>query len=162
MSQCGWWYWVWRLFAWWSRLDIDPRPLPAKERWAIVAVAMPAAVRAFYLRPARGWLLARLPKWVVLLRLERSAHHWYRISSRGAADHVRLRFDIYPLDVDDLVCVRGGKLSAIAYAGANFFEMLFLLPNGEIEPDPNSPLMKAAWSAYWAAHKAKEVRTDGR
>ncbi len=143
----GWWYWAWRLFAMWSRLDLDAKGMGAGERWAVVLTTLPAGLRAYYLRPARSWLLSKLPKWVCVIRLQRAGHDWYGITSQAAAEHVRLRFDIYPVDIDDLVRIHRDKVTAVAYAGSSWFEVVFLQPNGEIEPDPNVPATARARAA---------------
>jgi hypothetical protein len=146
------WFWAWRLFAGWSRLDVDPSSLTAFERWSVVATTMPAVVRSRYLKPVRRWLLARTPAWIVARRLQQRTHRWYRVPSEEAADHVRLRFDIWPIEVGDHVRLQQGRLTAVGYSTATFSEIIFVLPNGEIEPDPGSSEMNRAWAAYVARH----------
>lgn len=145
------WLWAWRLFNRWSRLDIDPRPLTAGERWAVAATTAPAVIRSRYLRPIRLGLLARTPAWIVTRRLQERTHGWFRVPSQEAADHIRLRFDIWPIDVNDHVRLQHGRLTAVGYATPTFTEIIFVLPNGEIEPDPHSPAMAKAWAAHNAA-----------
>lgn len=142
---------AWRLFLCWSRLDLDPRSLTAGERWSVVATTVPAVLRSRYLRPARLWLLCCTPAWIVARRLQRRTHGWYRVPSRGAAEHVRLRFDIWPIEVDDHVRLEHGRLTALGYATPTFTEIIFVRPDGELEPDPDSPEMARAWAAYWSA-----------
>ena len=154
MRALAWtWLWAWRLFAGWSRLDVDPRSLAAGERWSVVATTMPAVVRSRYLRPVRRWLLSRTPAWIVARRLQKRTQGWYRVPSRAAAEHVRLRFDIWPIEVDDYVRLQHGRLTAVGYACPTFTEVIFVLPTGELEPDPNSPEMDRAWAAYAAARQ---------
>lgn len=63
---------------------------------------------------------------------------------------MRLRFDIWPIEVGDHVRIERGQLTAMAYSTANFSEIIFVLPNGEIEPDPRSLEMARAWANYAA------------
>ena len=147
------WLWAWRLFAEWSRLDIDPRPLTAGERWSVVATTMLAVVRSRYLRPVRRWLLARTPAWIVARRLQRRTHGWYCVPSQEAADHVRLRFDIWPIEVGDHIRLEHGRLTAVGYATPTFTEIIFVLPTGELEPDPDRPEMDRAWAASSATRR---------
>jgi len=138
------WLWAWRLFAGWSRLDVDPRSLTAGERWSVVATVVRSVARSRYLRPARLWVLARTPAWIVAHRLQQRTHGWYRIPGRAEAEHVRLRFHIWPVEVGDHVRLQHGRLTAVAYANPTFTEIIFVQPNGEIEPDPDSPEMRTA------------------
>lgn len=144
------WLWAWQLFTGWSRLDVDPHSLTAGERWSVVAITVPAVLRSRYFRPIRLWLLARTPAWIVARRLQRRTYGWYRIPSRAAAEHVRLRFDIWPIDINDHVRLQQGRLTALGYSTATFSEIIFVLPNGDIEPDPGSPEMERAWTKYAA------------
>ena len=145
-----WWLWAWRLLTRWSALDLDALKLTVGERWGVVAAVVPAALRALYVRPAIAWGLSNSPWWMVRARLEGAGNGWYRIPSRAAADHVRLRFDIYPIDAADHVRVDRGRLVAVGYVTKHWCEILMILPNGEIEPDPKIPGMAQAWSAYRA------------
>lgn len=150
----GWpWHWAWRLFASWSQFDVDPRALAADERWSVVANTVPAVVRNRYLRPVARWLLARTPVWIVARRLQQRTHGWYRVPNKGAAEHVRLRFDIWPIDIEDHVRLQHSRLTAVGYSTATFSEVIFVLPNGEIEPDPHSPEMAKAWARYAATRQ---------
>jgi len=135
----------------WSKIDLDPEPLTARERWSVVGAVLPAVIQSRYLRPARLWLLARTPSRLVALRLQRRVHGWYRVPTRAAAEHARLRFDIWPIDVGDHVRLEGGRLTAIAYSTANFSEIILVLPSGEIEPDPSSSEMARVWAAFRAS-----------
>lgn len=96
------------------------------------------------------WLLARTPPWIVTWRLQRRVHGWYRIPTRVAADHVRLRFDIWPIEVGDHIRIERGRLTAVGYTTSTFSEIILVLPNGEIEPDPSSAHTAKAWAAYWS------------
>lgn len=142
------WFWAWRLLCRWTRLNIDPRSLTAGERWAVAVTTLPAALRSRYLRPARLLLLAHTPAWIVADRLQQLTHCWYRIPSQKAADHIRLRFDIWPIDIDDHVRLQQGRLTAVGYRTPMFSEIIFVLPNGELEPDPKNPEMARAWAAH--------------
>lgn len=142
------WAWAWQIFARWTRLDLDPRSLTPGERWSVIAVTVPSVLRSRYLRPLRLWLLARTPAWIVARRLQKRTHGWYRIPSRAAAEHVRLRFDMWPMDVGDHVRFQDGRLTAVGYATPILTEIIYVLPNGELEPDPKSPYMPKAWAAY--------------
>ncbi len=144
------WRWAWRLFTGWSRLELDGQSLTAGERWSIVAITVPAVLRGRYFRPTKLWLLARTPAWIVARRLQRRTHGWYRVPNRGAAVHVRLRFEIWPIDAGDHVRLQNGRLIAMAYSTVTFSEIIFVLPSGEIEPDPHSPAMAKAWARYSA------------
>ena len=146
------WRWSWRQFASWSRLDLDPSSLTAGERWSVILTAIPAVVRSRYAGPSRRWLLARTPFWIITGRLQRRVHGWYRIPTRAAAQHVRLRFDIWPIEVGDHVRIEGGRLTAVGYTTSEFSEIIFVMPNGEIEPDPRSLEMARAWTKYAARH----------
>ena len=145
------WLWAWQLFEGWSRLDLDPRRLTVGARWSVVATAIPSVVRSRYLRPARSWLLTRTPAWIAVLRLQPRVHGWYRVPSHAAAEHVRLRFDIWPIEMGDHVRLERGRLIAVGYATPTFSEIVFVQPNGELEPDPHSDEMARAWAAYTAA-----------
>lgn len=145
------WLWAWRLFAGWSRLDVDPRSLTAGERWSVVATTVPAVIRSRHFRPVSLWLLSRTPAWVVAKRLQKRTHGWYRVPSQEAAGRIRLRFDIWPIEVGDYVRLERGRLTAVGYSTTTFSEIILVLPNGEIEPDANSPEMDRAWAAYNAA-----------
>ncbi len=136
------------MLAGWSKIDLDPELLTARERWSVVRAVLPAVIKSRYVRPARLWLLARTPSRLVVLRLHRRVHGWYRVPTRAAAEHARLRFDIWPIEVGDHVRLEDGRLTAIAYSTANFSEIIFVLPNGEIEPDPRSPRMARAWTRF--------------
>ena len=154
------WRWAWRLFLGWSRVDLAPVPLRARGRWAVVATAMPAVVRARYVRPVVRLLSARSPSWVVIGRLSPASPYWYRIPSEAAAEHVRLRFDIWPVNVGDHVRIQGSRLTAIGYAGETFCEIIFIQANGEVEPDPHSPHTQRAWAAYRRQSAAQSGRSD--
>jgi hypothetical protein len=143
------------LFSRWSGLDLDVRSLTANERWSIVVITVPAVLRSRHLRPAKLWLLARTPAWIVAHRLQELTHSWYRIPGRAAADHVRLRFDIWPVEVGDHVRLERGRLTAVGYSTTTFSEIILVLPNGEIEPDPQSPEMDRAWTRYHESRVAK-------
>lgn len=147
------WLWAWRVFAGWSRIDLDPRLLTVGERWSVVATTVPAVLRSRYFRPIRLWLLARTPAWIVARRLQQRIHGWYRVPNRGVAEHVRLRFDIWPIEVGDHVRLQHGRLTAVGYATPNFTEVIFFLPNGEPESYPDSPEMDRAWAAYGATRR---------
>lgn len=122
----------------------------AGEWWSVVAITVPAVVRSRYLGPMRRWLLARTPAWIVARRLQQRTHGWYRVPSREAADHVRLRFDIWPIEVGDHVRLERGRLTAVGYSSATFSEIIYILPNGEIEPEPKSVEMTRAWARFAA------------
>lgn len=94
-----------------------------------------------------------MPEWIVASRLQRRTHGWYRIPGRAAAEHVRLRFDIWPIDVGDHVRLQDGRLTAVGYATPTFSEIIIVLPNGELEPDPHSPEMGRARATYAAARR---------
>lgn len=74
-------------------------------------------------------------------------------TGRAAAEHVRLRFDIWPIGVGDHVRLERGRLTAMGYATPTFTEIIFVLPNGEPEQDPKSPEMAKAWTAYWSSER---------
>jgi hypothetical protein len=143
--------WAWRLFYRWSGLDLDPRSLTAGERWSVASTVVPAVFRSRYLRPARQWMLARTPTWIVTQRLDRRMHGWYRIPCPASAEHVRLRFDMWPIEVGDHVRVQDGRLAAVGYATPTYSEIILLNPDGELEDQPKIPEMARAWAAYWAA-----------
>ena len=144
---------AWRLFLHWGRIDLDTESLTAGERWSVVATVVPAVVRSRYLRPVRLWLLARTPAWIVARRLDGRVHGWYRIPSGAAAEHVRLRFEIWPIHIGDHVRLRERRLTAVAYATPTFTEIIFIEPNGELEPDPKRPEIARAWATYGAARR---------
>lgn len=144
----GSWLWTWRLFARWSQLDLDPLALTVVERWSVVAAAATATVRSRYIRPVTLWLQARTPAWIVGGLLERRVHSWYRIPNRRAAELVRQRFHIWPIDIGDHVRLERGQLTAVGYATPGFTEVIYVLPDGELEADPDSPEMRKAWAAY--------------
>jgi hypothetical protein len=144
---------AWKMLAGWSRIDLDTRSLPGRERWAVVRAVVPAVIKSRYLRPARLWLLAHTPSRLVALRLHRRVHGWYQVPTWSAAEHVRLRFDIWPIELGDHLRLEGGRLTAIAYSTAIFSEIIFVEPNGELEPDPISPEMDRAWAAHNAARQ---------
>jgi len=139
---------AWRLVARWSNANLDYGSLSAGERWSVVAATMKALLRTGILRPARLWLLAHTPAWLVAGRLQRRSYSWFRISGASAAEHVRLRFNIWPIEVGDHVRLKNGRLTAVGYATPTFTEIIFVLPNGELEPDPRSPEMARAWGKY--------------
>lgn len=119
-----------------------------------MAATVPAAVRAYYIRPVGRWMIARAPAWAVARELERRVHGWYRIPNGIASRHVRTRFDVYPIDVGDHIRIQEGRVTAIGYAGQNWSEIIYVLPGGEIEPDPDIPEMAVAWAAYWTATRS--------
>ncbi len=123
------------------------------ERWSVVLVTVPAVIRARYLRPIRTWILSRSPAWLVTSRLQRRAHGWYQVPGPAAADHVRLRFDIWPIFVGDHVRIQRGRLTAIGYSADTFSEIIFVQADGELEPDPDSPEMSRAWAAFWVGRQ---------
>jgi hypothetical protein len=45
-------------------------------------------------------------------------------------------------------------VTAIGYAGQNWSEIIYVLPGGEIEPDPDIPEMAVAWAAYRTATRS--------
>lgn len=142
------WLWAWRRIAAWSRLDLDPHALSARERWSVAIVVVSAVARSRYLRPLGLRFLALMPAWMVAMRLNRQVHGWYRIPSRTAAVHVQLRFHMWPLDAGDHVRIQNGRLTAVAYNGKEWSEIVFVMTDGQIEPDPKSPWMTKAWAAY--------------
>ena len=143
------WLWAWRPIAAWSGLDLNPRAMSARERWSVAVVVVSAVAKSRYLRPLRLWFLARTPAWAIALRLERASHRWFRIPDRAAAERVMVRFDFYPLDAGDHVLIERGRLTAVGYAGREWSENIYLMPEGQIEPDPHSPEMTRAWAAFW-------------
>lgn len=149
------WVWAWRVFTRATGLDLDPRSLSASERWNVIAAAVPALVRSRFLSPVRLSLLARTPTRIVLRRLQRSVHGWHRIPNNSAAEQVRLRFDIWPLETGDFVQVQDGRLTAIGCMTATFCEIIYISANGEIEADPKSPEMTKAWAAYQADRRSR-------
>ena len=112
-----------------------------------------SVVRTRYLRPARLWFLAQVPAWLVVRRLQQRAHGWYRIPSAAAAEHVRLCFEIWPIDIGDHVRIERGRLTAVGYATATFTEIIFVQPDGELEPDPRGPAMGRLWASSSAARR---------
>lgn len=130
---------VWRVFLRWARLDLGDRNLTARERWSVVAAAVPAVIRTRYGRPARAWLLEKTPAWIVTSRLEARTHSWYRVPTLAAAELVRVRFDFWPVKVGDHVRIQACRMTAIAYTGRTSSEIIYILPNGEPEPDPVRP-----------------------
>lgn len=141
---------AWQRFARWSKVDLDLWSLTIPERWSVVRAVVPAVIRSRYVGPARRWLLARTPRWIVAWRLHKHVQGWYRIPTKAVAEHVRLRFDIWPVEVGDHVRLERGRLTAVGYTTATFCEMILVLPNGEIEPDPRSPEMARAWARFAA------------
>lgn len=149
------WLWAWHVFARATGLDLDARSLSASDRWNVIAAAVPALVRSRFLGPVRLWLLARTPTRIVLRRLQRNGHGWHRIPNSSAAERVRLRFDIWPLETGDFVQVKDGRLTAIGRMTATFCEIIYISPNGELEADPKSPEMIKAWAAYQADRRSR-------
>jgi hypothetical protein len=94
-------------------------------------------------------MLSSLPAWTVVIRLHRRTSGWYRIPSARAAEHVRLRLDMWPLNPGDHVRIERGRLTAVAYSTSDWSEIIYIGPDGEVEPDPRSPEMSGAWRAYW-------------
>jgi hypothetical protein len=138
----NWWKPVqagWRLFARWSRLDLDYSSLTAGERWSVVMATLKAMVRSRLLRPVRLRLLAHVPVWVVAKRLQRRSHGWYRVPNAAAAEHVRLRFDIWPIEVGDHVQLRNGRLVAIGYTTPHLTEIISYCPMGSSSQIPEVP-----------------------
>jgi hypothetical protein len=72
----------------------------------------------------------------------------------GAAEHVRVRFDIWPVDVGDHVRLENGRLTGVGYATPHFTEVIFVLANGELEPDTRSSAAESAWVRYHMGRKA--------
>lgn len=157
----GWWLWFWRSFARWSRLDLDPLALSSAERWDVVAAVIPAVVRARYARPTRNWFLSRLPAWVALVRLERHTNGWYRIPDRPVAEHCMFRFDHPGLDIGTFLKIARGVLVATGHVEADHCEILFFLPNGEVEDEPDVPEMGRAWQSYWQARASLKAGPPG-
>ena len=143
--------WSWRLFMQWIGLVVDDQALSKGEHLRIVAIAVPAIFRARCIVPARDRLLSILPRWTARLRLEPVGHGWHRIPDWSCAHHVRLRFDVFPISEGDLIQLKRGRPTAVAYPGEFSSEMIFLLTNGEIEPDPRTPFVAKAWASYWKA-----------
>lgn len=141
------WYRAWMAMADHCGLDLDPHSLSMLERWSVVAAILRAAFGHRRQR-ARRWLLARAPTWIVAQRLQRRTHGWHRVPTSAAAEHVRLRFDIWPIEIGDHVRIQTGRLTAVGYATPTFSEIIFVLPNGELEPDPASAEIARAWVAY--------------
>ncbi len=141
---------TWQVLAAWSRIELDPELLTSRERWSVVRAVVLAVFKSRYIEPARRWLLAQTPAWIVAWRLNRRVHRWYRVPSRSAAEHVKLRFDIWPVEVGDHIRLQGGRLTAMAYSTATFSEIIFVLPNGEVEPDPTSAEIARAWTRFAA------------
>lgn len=104
-------------------------------------------------RADRRWFLSRTPSWTVARRLHERVHGWYRIPTLAAAEHVRLRFDIWPIEMGDHVRLECGRLTAVAYSTAAFSEIIFVLPDGELEPDPRSSEMARAWARFAASRR---------
>jgi hypothetical protein len=127
--------------------------LTQAERFSVVATTTQAFVRIRIVRPTLVWLLGHMPTWMVVSRLQNRSHGWYRVPSTSAAELVRLRFCIWPIEVGDHVRLQNGRLAAVGYATPNFTEIIFVLPNGELEPDPRSSEMTRAWAAYNAARR---------
>ena len=115
---------------------------------------IPAGVRSYYLDPVRRWILAKSPAWLAKACLEKAGNGWHRIPNRQSVTHCRLRFDIYPIDVGDLLRFSGERVSHIAYSGPRYTEILEFLPNGDLAPAPEVPEMRQAWAAFFSANRA--------
>src|SRR5690606_19427308 len=113
---------AWGLFARWSKLHYSGSLTPG-ERAAVVRAVIPAVFRNRYVRPVGLRLLAKSPSWIVARRLQRRHRDWYRVPTRAAAEHLRLRFDIWPVEVGDHVRIARGRLTAIAHTNATFSEI---------------------------------------
>jgi hypothetical protein len=140
--------WLWRAFARWTRIDLDPQTLTRAQRRSIFAIVVSAIIRSWY-QGVRVWLLSSLPTWTLAARLEGQTHRWYRIPSRQAGEHVRLRLKMWPLNPGDYVRIEQGRLTAVAYSTSDWSEIIYVGLDGEVEPDPRIPEMARAWSAYW-------------
>jgi hypothetical protein len=139
---------AWRVFTAWSGVDVDPQTLTAGQRWSVITITVAGILRRRS-QGVRFWLLSSVPTWNLAARLERQTHRWYRIPSRQAAEHVRLRLDMWPLNPGDYVRIERGRLTAVAYSTSDWSEIIFVGLDGEVEPDPRSPEMARAWRAYW-------------
>jgi hypothetical protein len=157
----GTWLRAWRLFIRWSGLDIDPHELTVIERWHIVSITVPAGVRAFYARPARHWLMSRLPAWWAMSRLKRASGGWYRIPTWSVAEHCMFRFGHPGLDVGTLLKIRGGAIVATAHVMHDRCEILFYAPNGEVENEPDVFEMRRAWQARSPNNPSSEDQQQG-
>lgn len=149
------WRWAWTVLMRWSRLQLGTVPT-GSERWRVAGTVIRAGIRSYYVDPALHWALAKWPVWLVKARLEKKGYGWYRVSTLATAKHCRLRFDVYPIDVGDLVRFQGGRVSHVAYSGPRHTEILEFLPNGELTPVYELPAMRQAWAAFFSTREDRE------
>lgn len=142
------WSWMWQIFLRWSRLDLDVDRLSVAERWQVVSYTIPAGIRSYYARPVRLWILARLPRWIAIIRMEAVGHDWYRIPTYPAVEHCRLRFGVHGIEEGDLLRIEGSRVVAMAREGRNFCEIIRYLPSGEVEDDVVPLVLRRAWLCY--------------
>lgn len=140
--------WIWQILAERSGVDADPQTLTAGQRWSVITMTVAGSLRRRY-QGVRLWLLSNLPTWTVTSRLQGRTHRWYRVPSMQAAEHVRLRLAMWPLNPGDYVRIERGRLTAVAYSTKDWSEIIYVGPEGEVEPDPHSPEIARAWRAYW-------------
>jgi len=147
------WQWAWTALMRWSRLQLDSVPT-GSERWRVAGTVIRAGIRSHYFDPVLRWALAKWPAWLLKSRLEKEGHGWYRIPTPAAAKHCRLRFDVYPIDVGDLLRFHGGRVSQVAYSGPGHTEILEFLSSGDLAPAPEITGMRRAWAAFFSANRA--------
>lgn len=136
----------------WGKLQLDTEPTGA-ERWLVATAVIQAGIRSYYVGPVCGWIMAKSPAWSVKARLKKAGNGWYLLPTQASVTHCRLRFDVYPIDVGDLLRFDGGRVSHVAYSGARHTEILEFLPNGDLAPAPEVKEVRRAWAAFFAANR---------
>jgi hypothetical protein len=121
------------------------------QRWQVVAQTIPAGIRTYYARPVRLWMLARLPRWTAIIRMEAVGRGWYRIPTHPVVEHCRLRFGVYGIEEGDLIRIERGRVIAMAYEDRHFCEIIRHRADGEIEEDPMPAEIAGAWANYRGA-----------
>jgi hypothetical protein len=71
------------------------------------------------------------------------------------------RFDHPGLDIGTFLKIARGVLVATGHVEADHCEILFFLPNGEVEDEPDVPEMGRAWQSYWQARASLKAGPPG-
>lgn len=86
--------------------------IDAYQRWQVVRWSIVPGIRHHFLKPAVATLHARLPIQVLLIRLERRKHGWYRVPDVDAALHAWRRLGVIVRE-DDYVRIKDQRIVAM-------------------------------------------------
>lgn len=106
--------WVWPSFRRLALLSDAYDDLDASVRWQIVRWSLRPIFSHYIVSSSKDWVQRRLPRWMVLVRLEGVGGGWYRVPSMATALHVWRRLEVAVME-GDYIKIVGGAIVARGY-----------------------------------------------